>query len=608
MDELSAAQRGKTVGKPRVVPRTKPRVVPRTKPRVVPRTKPRTKPRAKTPLSITPDIMLKLRVVLFIIGAIYLVVEIYYITAFINSYSLTSNDGILVKYKDTSKLISSLGIGFSVFVTLIYLLRSKRVISPPLIALVGAVLSSVMVYQLINPFIERQVDKAPEETILCAFLGRYAKENFLLNYSDAVPLWKSEKSFTSFEEMQVGLNLLPTALCTNPELLSNSFSSKATRRKFSNTIVNSITAAQKHKFKDIAIEAESKAAYLQSRITELYNGYNKVLATKNKRHYQIGISRLETALYKSHLHRTTIDKILKLNYQTRYNKAKRLTKNELYAVIARSEFEIAIGKDLTFPISLNRNIVNDLEVISNNETKKIISKAKNAWFKAETIEEIHVPDAMRDAVKLVVAPLVVMSLSGLSILLSAGGLISLLIPENKKEFKFFPGARLNVDKLSTTLRWLFSPIAIIVASVIFIPVTPTQSFLMKEDANPIISSLLKVQFYLYPRAIAEFAKHDIRPTLNFSEEIMRDERAMISHFERNMKQASNRYWYTTPSLQSVVFSAIAISNYQPLTKIQKRYLAKAFDFYDKRCEKTTGNTGLQACEKKDYLQSLYFNE
>jgi len=552
------------------------------------------------------------RAFLFIIGATYLVVETYYITAFINSYSLTSNNDILAKYKDVSRLLSSAGIALSMFITSFFFIRRKFHFNSFGIACVIAIASGSSIYYGVERVINEQVKKAPEEVVLCGFLGGFAKKTFLLGKGDAVPFWNAEKAFTPFEDIQVGLNLLPAALCTNKELLIASIATRETHQALANMIKNKINEIYQSRLEGELDGVERKLNYLRSNLDRIYEGHRKVVEASADWRYRRYLKGFDKALKRNGMSYTTRELIIDITNKTRENINVKPSKGDLYESIIRSEMRGKVNDLIKGQITLDRDLIKDIKAESKAQVNRLIAEVVSQWSRGVSTDKVSVPYEMREMVKVVVAPLVLMSISGLSIMLTAAAIVSLLIPEASKRVTgnalFYKGKYYSLALMKTAL----SPISVILVVILLMPISPTQAFFMKDmeegKAKFLVTNLLKAQFYIYPKSILLFSKVNVRPTLEFSKEMLNNESDMIHHFEKTMRASSRSYKFTTPSIQSVIFSGIAISNYKTLTEEQHQYIEKAKGFYQKTCGDGDEANNSLSCIKRNYLNRLNLNQ
>ncbi|TYL46558.1 hypothetical protein [Marinomonas sp. IMCC 4694] len=552
------------------------------------------------------DLSSAIKTNLFIFGSIFLCIEAYYITAFINTYPMVSGLDLLKEHSQSGRLLSSIGLSYSVFVS-VYFLTRNSLERPVKKAFFVSVIAGCSIYYGIEKLVDQFVDNAKQETILCSFLGNYAKKNFLIGEGTAVPFWNSESTFTPFEDIQLGLILLPAAMCTNKQILDESFSTRKLRVDFK-AMIEKVVDEKNASYHQLTIaELSSKIRSLKANLKDIREGHLKVVSASTEGRYQRYLKNYRRSLSRGGISHSSVNALTDFTDAVRSGKRRTPSENAFYETIIRAEFTKKQNDILKGAINTKRDIISEISRAMDKEKSKLVTSVVTAWSKGLPAEGINTTRVMREAVKTVVSPLILISCSGLSILLAFASLMSLLIPDLKNS---------NVEKnqghgiraLFKMTKFLLSPIVIIPAIIVFIPVSQTQSFMLKDikESNEeiAINSLLKTQFFVYPKLMNIYQFFHYRPTLNMSGHILAKEEELITYFSTRIDKSFNEMKYTTPSLQSVVFSSIALDSYRRLEEKHIIYLRSIIDFYTKNCSKADFDKKNISCVKMEYMNSL----
>ncbi|MGO3346308.1 MAG: hypothetical protein ACTIM4_13705 [Marinomonas sp.] len=548
----------------------------------------------------------KVKRTLLLLGGLFLLVEAYYITAFINTYPMVSGLTLLKDHSDFGRLLSSVGLSYSVFVSVYFLFR-KSLKHPLKVAFFASLISGFSIYNGVEKAVDRFVNSASEETILCGVLGNYAKKNFLMGEGEAVPFWNSESNFTKFEDIQLGLVLLPAALCTNKQVLSESFATNKLRSDFKGMVETAVDSRANNEIRMINNKFQPKINKLKLNLKSIRDGHIRVVNQSSDYRFQKALKRYHRALSKGGVRWKAMQALEQLASDVYNKKKKTPSASYFYDKIIRAELTDKQNELIKGQISPNRDILKEFKKHIEVEKSRTIATLVSAWSKGKTVIGTHATRAMKQSVKAVISPLILISFSGLSILLAIASLCSLLIPEPKQSFSS-KAREISTKALYKTSKLILSPLLIIPAIVLFIPITQTQEFMLKDieagNKKVLLNSLLKTQFFVYPKLMGAFQALNIRPSLDMTPSILKEEKQLIDHYSKTFDQSFIEKKYTTPSLQSVVFSSIAMDSYGKLKERHIEDLNTITSFYSTRCKYDNFDTDALSCIKMNYMKAL----
>ncbi|WP_162690154.1 hypothetical protein [Marinomonas primoryensis] len=513
---------------------------------------------------------------------------------------------LLKDHSDFGRVLSSVGLSYSVFVSVYFLFR-KSINYPLRAAFFASLISGFSIYHGVEKAVDRYVDSASEETVLCGFLGNYAKKNFLMGEGEAVPFWSSESNFTKFEDIQLGLVLLPAALCTNKQILSESFATSKLRSDFKGMVETAVDTKANNEIRMINDYLYPKIDKLKFKLKSIRDGHIKVVNQSSDYRFQKALKRYNHALRSGGVNRSASNELVRLANDVYNKKKKTPSASYFYDKIIRAELTDKQNELIKGLISPNRNLLKEFKKLIEEEKPRTVATLVSGWSKGKAVDGTHATIAMKHSFKAVISPLILISFSGLSILLALASLCSLLIPEPKQSFAS-AGSEISSNALYKAGKLLLSPLLIIPAIVLFIPVTQTQEFMLKDldegNKKVLINSLLKTQFFVYPKLMGAFQVLNVRPSLDMTPAVLKEEKQLTDHFSKTIDQSFIEKKYTTPSLQSVVFSSIAMDSYDKLEERHIEHLNAITSFYSAGCKNNNFDADSLSCSKMNYMKAL----
>jgi hypothetical protein len=218
--------------------------------------------------------------------ALYLFVELFFVNAFINTYSTSTNVEELRHYENYGRLLSAFGIALSIVVakatkefqsngwnisvfsqwgqaaTLFF----KSFISA--FVLIFILMKAVVIY----------VDTPAAR--FCAGNGHYLKELVQSGTYSPLRSWSNERSFININQHQVALTILPYSFCSNKNVRNEALNDKHFKElvyqdMFANLFENS---PELKKYRNLVNGKSS----LDGKISQLYTAYSYILDNKGK--------------------------------------------------------------------------------------------------------------------------------------------------------------------------------------------------------------------------------------------------------------------------------------------------------------------------------------
>lgn len=220
--------------------------------------------------------------IFIVFPAAYLLVEIYFVNAFINTYSTSTNPQALEHFEIIGRAISATGIALSAM-----LARSTKTILREgwsfgtfrtwwaslkvfVIAFIVGLAGIYAVTYTLNWYVDSPSSR------FCAWQGHYIKDKVQSGTFSPLKSWNSEENYMNINQHQVALSILPYSYCANKILRKEALENK----EFTATI-----------FKDFFEYAFSESKQLQNykrfvnnenqidrKIDDFYRAYRYVLA------------------------------------------------------------------------------------------------------------------------------------------------------------------------------------------------------------------------------------------------------------------------------------------------------------------------------------------
>ncbi len=527
---------------------------------------------------------------------IYIISEVYFISAFINTLSTTTNFNALTKYEWLGKAICAFGL------TMTYLISNiiqdikgnclyvadyyksvfiKKFILCFIISLILVkLLFDLLIYSMNNSNLH-----------YCGMLSHIIKQQIQFNNLSPIYLFSKESEYINISQFQVSMAILPYSICTNSALRDDILNDS----RFTSYLFTLLAEASK-KQKTTNLYLSGLTLISSSVDTQLYSAYLKVInSTSFKRNftYRIVKRELNNALidkvtYKDRINilgsfENIVSKDLKLSkngrkyirhkkefasdFYNQYLAKSKINLDEVLAKIQKQELILmnSYGNEtvkssfeaLIKPRYINYKFI--VSVFNRHAEYTIIESLENKNFE-------RVPKSiLADSIKGIIVPTLILTLSVFSILMIIIGM--LLIPLQCFSQKF-------IVKKAKSLIIVFSVLAYTVNYVI----TPSNSekvllnnnvFLMKAAQYAI-----NVQYYTYPKAITFFKYHGFNPWLpHHSKE------HFLNNSKHYLKEADKKLYLLSPIHKSVAWHALVLSNHSELTSNDIMRYKSRFDFY-----------------------------
>jgi len=323
--------------------------------------------------------------------AIYLIGEIYFINAFINTYSTSTNvDGLQV-YEWWGKAFSAFGIALSVVIAKEVKNNIKSDFSGLLkvwwsickilalwfliaFASIFFVMKSIVVY-----------NNSPESRF-CASNGHYIKHLVQSGQYSPFKSWTEESGYTNINQHQVALTILPYSFCTNADLRNEVKNDNHFKDLLYKNTINSIEE-QSEELKAFRRFINGKEVS-DNNIYDLHNAYKK--HNKYFGSYRVReriIKKISSSL-KGHTYKDEVVDIFRRlavsDHHNRINRSLNNFKQEFKTLLAVRIIGIKDG--ISGGISGAQNVLNDDFVMKNFKYFKPIEKSGKS--KKQYYEEV----------------------------------------------------------------------------------------------------------------------------------------------------------------------------------------------------------------------------
>tara|TARA_R110002124_G_scaffold177332_1_gene345283 strand:- start:25488 stop:27353 length:1866 start_codon:yes stop_codon:yes gene_type:complete len=154
-----------------------------------------------------------MRLFLCLLLATYIFLEVWFVTASINILSITTFISEIKYIEKAGLIITSFGVALSIIVKKHLSTRAGR-----LNLLVTFAVLFFLTFSFLEIILEYIESSATYQDKFCSSVGVAAKQDFIRSSSSSINSWGNESSFISLSETQLGLLLLPSAVCKSPEI------------------------------------------------------------------------------------------------------------------------------------------------------------------------------------------------------------------------------------------------------------------------------------------------------------------------------------------------------------------------------------------------------
>lgn len=511
---------------------------------------------------------------LFFLITLYLLFEVYFLTALINSLSTSLRPEQIESLEEIGRYITGIGTATAYLAWLtgryVKMLRypKKRV-------LIWALFPFFIGYFGIKYVFDEVVERASPKAVMCSLIGVAAKEALLEGRGIPIQGWNDESSFLPVEDFQIGLLLLPQAVCLNKELRNTLVDSDSVKNQISKRVITSEGVSRK--LKSLFSEVDS----LVENMDELHPNFVKVALQQDRRRYK---KYFYAAINKKNLNRYVFDRAFS---KVSPSEAEKLTKQGLLNLLISQSLGIK-----GYPISV--------EELPRTMNAVVLTEAAAQWIAVKETEKLKSGDyslieSMGDEGKmgyrLMLIPIFVISVSSFLVMLNVASLVRLEL------LSWHHWGKNKVTQLSGRLLSIASsPLLVMLVIGTWGYSLPRgaieESLFGKKNSFGLhlMNTGVRIQTYLYPEAIRGFSKLGISPYFEDSKKIEIDKNSLEIFSEINnsftfevsnndLSDAIKKNYLLTPIASSVAWRATVLKNHKELSEEQKVAIRNAFSLY-----------------------------
>lgn len=511
---------------------------------------------------------------LFILVIFYLLFEVYFLAALINSLSTSLQADQIESLECIGRFITGIGTACAclTWLTARYV---KDKCYPKKSILFFAIFPFLVGYFGIKLILDEVVERASPEALMFSLIGVAAKEALLEGRDIPIKGWNDESSFLPVENFQIGLLLLPQAVYVNKEIRdvlveSDSVRDQITKRVITNPVVSK-------KLKDLFSEVDT----LVKNIDELHPNFVKVALQQDRRRYK---NRFYAALNKKNLNTVVFDRAFE---KVAPNEAAQLTKQGLLNLLISQNLRMKGYLIRSEQLPSKMDALTLTEAVVRLIATQEVNKLKSGDY--SLIESLGSEGKV--GYRLMLIPLFVISVSSVLVMLNIASVIRLEL----LSWRHWGGNKFT-QLSGKILSIVFTPwlvMLVIGAWGYTLPRGATEESLFSSQSSFIFQLMhtgVRIQTYLYPEVIQGLSGLGFSPYFKAPKKINneKDFLPIFTEINRDSYVVSNedladaikKKYLLTPIAKSVAWTAIVLKNHEELSEDQKLEIRKAFSLYE----------------------------